>query len=355
MANDVAPKICAYNEWDPLEEVIVGRIEGATVPSWHISLQATMPDDQFDFFKKNGGKPFPADWIERAGKELEQFVRVLEAEGVRVRRPDPFDFSKKYSTPDWESPAGLYAAMPRDGFLVIGDEIIEAPMAWRSRYFEPLAFRTLFREYFDRGARWISAPKPRLLDDFYESTVGGHDGFHSVIREQEPTFDAADFVRCGKDIFGQRSHVTNKFGIEWLRRHLGDTYRVHELEFADPHPMHIDGTFMPLAPGKVLINPERVPVVPPMFKGWDVIVAPPPVLPASHPMYMSSRWVSMNVLSIDEKRIVCERHEEPLHRLLKEHGFTPIIVDFLHFNSFGGSFHCATLDVARRGELKSYF
>jgi glycine amidinotransferase len=325
------------------------------VPNWHISLQVTMPDDQFDFFKQNGGKPFPADWVAKAVTELDAFVKILEAEGVRVRRPDPFDFTKGFAGPDWRSSSGLYAAMPRDGFLVIGNEIIEAPMAWRCRYNEPFPFRTLFREYFQRGARWTSAPKPQLKDDFYAKKVDGHEGFHSVIGEDEPTFDAADFVRCGRDIFGQRSHVTNRFGIDWLQRHLGDTYRVHELQFDDPHPMHIDGTFMPLAPGKVLINPERVSKIPEMFKSWDVIVAPPPVLPASNPMYMSSRWVSMNVLMLDEQRVMVERHEEPLAKLLREHGFKPILADFLHFNSFGGSFHCATLDVQRRGELKSYF
>lgn len=25
--------VCSYNEWDPLEEVIVGRVDGATVPN----------------------------------------------------------------------------------------------------------------------------------------------------------------------------------------------------------------------------------------------------------------------------------------------------------------------------------
>ncbi|CAN0575457.1 unnamed protein product, partial [Laminaria digitata] len=28
-----------------------------------------------------------------------------------------------------------------------------------------------------------------------------------------------------------RSQVTNEFGIEWLRRHLGDEYNVHVLDF----------------------------------------------------------------------------------------------------------------------------
>lgn len=65
-----------------------------------------------------------------------------------VRRPEVVDFSSGYKTPDFEAICGLYAAMPRDILMVIGDEIIEAPMAWRSRFFEYRAYRPLLKEYF---------------------------------------------------------------------------------------------------------------------------------------------------------------------------------------------------------------
>ena len=41
-----------------------------------------------------------------------------------------------------------------------------------------------------------------------------------VTTEYEPCFDAADFIRAGKDVFAQRSQVTNYMGLEWMRRHL---------------------------------------------------------------------------------------------------------------------------------------
>jgi hypothetical protein len=47
----------------------------------------------------------------------------------------------------WTS-TGLYDAMPRDVLLVIGDEILECPLAWRSRYYATSAFRPLLKEYF---------------------------------------------------------------------------------------------------------------------------------------------------------------------------------------------------------------
>ncbi len=356
-----AHTVCSYNDWDPLEEVVVGDVNGAAVPPWHVALEVTMPRNQRQFFETSGGRPFPAECLDAARREIDAFVERLCGEGVTVRRPDVVDHTRPFATPEWSS-TGLYAAMPRDVLLVVGDCLIEAPMAWRSRYFEAFAYRGLLRSYFWAGARWISAPKPRLRDEFYREPLSesgdSGDGFtpdHSVIGEDEPTFDAADVIRCGRDLFIQQSHVTNGFGVEWLRRHLDPPFRVHDVRFEDEHPMHVDATLVPLAPGRALINPERVPEMPPMFKDWEPLVAPRPEIPNSHPMHMSSAWVSMNVLSLDDRTVIVESSETELRCRLKTWGFEAIPCDFRHFNSLGGSFHCATLDVRRRGTLRSYF
>jgi glycine amidinotransferase len=352
-----ASAVCSYNEWDPLEEVVVGVIDGAAVPPWSGMLAVTMPSDQKTFFVDRQGQPFPAERIGAARRDLEEFVHILEAEGVTVCRPEALDWTRRYATPEWES-TGLYAAMPRDLLLVVGDEIIECPLAWRSRHFEVHAYRPLLKEYFQRGARWTSAPSPQLSDALYNPAPEDPDSvttFNSIITEHEPTFDAADFIRCGRDLFVQRSHVTNAFGIDWLRRHLGDGYRIHEVEVCDAHPMHIDASMMPLAPGKLLINPERLKEIPEPFRTWDVLEAPRPAFSSDHPLYMSSRWLSMNILMLDEERVLVETQEEELARKLRDWGLKPIPCPFTSFYAFGGSFHCATLDVRRRGELKSYF
>jgi len=352
------PVVNSFNEWDLLEEVIVGVVDGAAAPPWHVTLHATLPEQQWDFFKKNGGKPFPPEKIEAAKKDLEEFVHILEGEGVRVRRPEALNHCRPFAAQDWSSPCGLYAAMPRDVLLVVGDEIIESPMAWRSRYYEPIAYRPLIKEYFKKGARWTAAPKPQLSDELYnydykEPTDAQHVQY--AITEFEPTFDAADFVKCGKDIFYQLSHVTNEFGIQWLQRHLGDTYRLRRVEVNDTHPMHIDASFMPLAPGKLLLNKERVPRVPDLFKSWDIMYAPAPCMPEDHMLYMTSTWINMNVLMLDHERVMVEKGEETIIKAFKNFGLKPIPCCFRNFNTFGGSFHCATVDIRRRGGLESYF
>ena len=344
----------SFTEWDRLEEVIVGVIDGAVYPTWQPSMQATMPEASWDRFRTCGGRPLPKAEVGAARRELDHLARVLEAEGIVVTRPDIIDHGRCFSSPDWSSHGGLYAAMPRDLLLVVGDCIIEAPLSWRCRHYEVNAFRTLLKAYFRRGGRWLAAPRPELVDELYidDDAAAAHGGW--CVTEFEPVFDAADFVRFGRDILVQKSHVTNEFGIAWLQSALGDEYRVRTIDVNDPHAMHIDATLLPLAPGKLLVNPERYVHDPVLFRGWDVLEAPPSVLPADWPMYFCSTWVNMNVLSLDERRVVVEQQEEPLIRALTDWGFECIRVPFRHVNSFGGAFHCVTLDVRRDGPLASY-
>ena len=51
--------------------------------------------------------------------------------------------------------------------MVVGDEIIETAMAWRSRLFEFYPYKKLLFEYFRRGAKWTAAPRPTMADDLY--------------------------------------------------------------------------------------------------------------------------------------------------------------------------------------------
>ena len=65
-------------------------------------------------------------------------------------------------------------ACPRDSLVVIGNEIIESPMAWRSRYFETRPYKKLLNEYFKKGAKWTVAPKPTMTDELYDQVNMSH-------------------------------------------------------------------------------------------------------------------------------------------------------------------------------------
>ncbi|MGP4095078.1 hypothetical protein [Nonomuraea sp. KM90] len=344
-----AKVVSSYNEWDPLEEVIVGRLSGGVFPTWQESMRATMPPSSWRLFQERGGQPFPQDLVDAADEELDGLARTLAAEGVKVVRPEPADHGAELATPHWVTSGGLYSAMPRDHLIVVGETIIESPMSWRCRQFDGDPFRPLLKSYFNQDARWLQAPRPQLTEELFRT--GEHDGW--AITEFEPVFDAADFMRFGRDLVVQRSHVTNAFGIRWVQRALGSAFRVRTIEVNDPHAMHIDATLLPLAPGKLLVNQERY-VPTDLFRGWEIRQAPRPALPRDWPMYFCSPWVSMNMLSLDERTVVVERQEEPMMELLTDWGFRCVPVDFRHVYTFGGSFHCVTVDVRRRGSIGQY-
>jgi hypothetical protein len=54
-------------------------------------------------------------------------------------------------------------------------------------------------------------------------------------------------------------------------------------------------------------------------------------------------WLVMNVLNLDEKRVICERQEEPFIRSLEGWGFTPIPVAYRNSTCGGAASASRTL------------
>jgi glycine amidinotransferase len=301
------------------------------------------------------GRPIPQVLIDEAERQLDNFAGILDRRGITVRRPGPVEHTVPFQTPDWHADGGHACACPRDLLLVIGDEIIEAPMAVRARYFEFRAYRALLKQYFRQGARWTTAPKPLMPDDLYSQ----FDPSAPLLTDFEPVFDAACFARFGRDIFWQPDLVSNAFGAEWLQRHLGPGFRIHRIEFRERFPTHIDTTLVPVRPGLVLVNPQR-----PCTSGaldlftandWRIVPAPPSVRTGPAPTRDVSNWISLNILMLDERTVVIEREEKPMIDLMRSLGCEVIPCEFDRVYGFGGGFHCCTADVRRRGQLQSYF
>src|SRR5579885_2910523 len=126
-----ASLVSSYNEWDPLEEVIVGRAENAQIAMQDKSLFAVEYGDSGSIEKMPTGR-YPAHVISETRDELEALVEMFEKNGVTVRRPEIYDHRKQFSSPDWTTD-GQYNYCPRDLFVVAGETIIEAPMTLRAR------------------------------------------------------------------------------------------------------------------------------------------------------------------------------------------------------------------------------
>ncbi|MGW1544702.1 glycine amidinotransferase [Streptomyces sp. NPDC002309] len=365
------PVVNSWNEWDTLREVVVGSATGAC-------FEPAEPGNRPQV-RGSGDLPFPtgpksAEAVHRANEQLEGLAAVLADQGVTVRRPEPYDFSRSLRTPAFEVENQYCAVCPRDVMITLGNEILEATMSRRARYFEYEPYRKLVYGYWEADQRvgWTVAPKPTMADSMYrqdfwewpleERHARMHDSEFCVTQD-EVIFDAADMSRFGRDVLVQESMTTNRAGIRWLKRTLEPKgFRVHPVHFPlDYFPSHIDCTFVPLRPGLILTNPER-PIRESerrMFteNDWRLVDAPQPVLTNDDmpPYCQSSKWLSMNVLSVSPDTVICEEQEKPLQDLMYELGFEVLTVPFRDVFEYGGSLHCATWDIRRDGTREDYF
>jgi glycine amidinotransferase len=363
--------VSSWNEWDPLKHVIVGRPDGTLIQAPEPAVERDFPDHGFPLGKYG---PIPQEMVEKAKEQMDNFARILEKRGIRVDRPTPLNFNQRVQTPDWKQETMFGCMPPRDLLLTVGNEILEATMSYRSRWFEHLCYRPLLEQYFkeDPNFRWEAAPKPRLTERSYKKDYWKkYRAMTPKEREQviyernfpltetEPCFDAADIGRLGKDLFVYHSTVTNQLGINWLRRHFPN-HRIHVVSFYEDDPMHIDATFVPLRPGLALSNRVRVPLVKEMVElfrknDWQIVECAPPAHDEKAPLSFCSVWLSMNVLVLDPKTICVNAEETAQMEQFDKLGFEVIPVPFYDVAAFGGGLHCATADVYREGTCEDYF
>jgi glycine amidinotransferase len=358
----------SWNDFDSLRHVIVGRADFTCIPPTEPATEAKIPEDS-DMRGLWG--PRPLHTVEAANRQLDTLTQALEAKGIRVDRPTPIQWNQAVTTPDFMTGTMFGCMPPRDVLLTVGKEILSAPMSFRCRYWEYLAYHDLMQRYFDEDPefRWEQAPRPRLTPDAYQ--VGYFDeitleerlrrtaALDFVTTEHEPLFDAADVLRIGKDLFCQHGLTTNRRGMEWLKRHYPD-HRVHAVNFpGDPYPIHIDATFVPLRPGLVMNNPKR-PLPAEQRKifeanDWEIIDAAQPANDKPPPLCYSSVWLSMNVLVVNHQTVIVEASEVHQMDQLDKLQFEVVPMPFRDAYPFGGGLHCATADVFREGKCEDYF
>jgi len=359
----------SWNEWDPLKRVIVGVADGCMIAPSEPAVECKVP---IDSDMKGEWGPRPQDTVDKANAQLDAFCKMLESRGIIVDRPTPINFKQPVQTPDFETQSMFGCAVPRDTLAPVGNELLEATMSYRCRWFEYLCTRPLLEKYFkeDPNMRWETAPKPRLTDRSYK------EGYISrvmtiedrlkltaakdfVTTEVEPLFDAAELSRMGKDIVVQHGFTANLSGIDWLRRHFPN-HRIHAMNFpGDPYPTHIDATLVALRPGLALNNPHRkvLPEHREFFEknDWEIVEAVQPAHDSPPPLCYSTVWVSMNTFSLDPKTVCVEASEVYQMEQLDKLGFEVVPVPFRDVYPFGGGLHCATVDVYREGGCEDYF
>ncbi|MFD8751223.1 glycine amidinotransferase [Kitasatospora sp. NPDC059577] len=392
----------SYDEWSRLREVVVGSAENYTSHERELSfdlfhhdnlvrsewyyprLTAPGADDRpagdgaggaggavgaGGADSRTGQSPIKQRYVDELTEDIEGIAATLRSLGVKVLRPLPLD----KATVEVRTPAWSAAVVPplnlRDNTLVLGDEIVETPPMIRSRYFETQLLTPVFAEYFASGARWTVMPRPLMTDasfdpSYADSSAGGPTEPVRNPRSSpydvgfEMMFDGAQCLRLGRDVVVNVSTANHALAVDWLERHFEGRFRFHRVHRLSDS--HIDSMVLALRPGTLLVRNEQVAeLLPEPLRTWDLIVPPVPEV-NNFPQYedddliLTSKYIDLNVLSVDEETVLVNAACPELIRTLERARFTVVPVVHRHRRLFGGGFHCFTLDTVRDGGPEDY-
>jgi glycine amidinotransferase/scyllo-inosamine-4-phosphate amidinotransferase 1 len=301
--------INSINEWDRLEEVVVGIADYANWPS---SDPVFATESTKTLWTET---PVPSgavpQWIvDEANEDLNQLASTLVQYGATVRRPEPMNFIEHQ---------GMYNYCPRDRLLVAGNTVVDVNMMYPCRNQEINALSKIIGD-----ASVISMP-----------------------RDQGMILDAANICRLNDTWLFLESSSGNCAAYDWLCKQFPNI----NIELCNFYAgVHIDSTVVPLREGLVLLNGHRVNETncPRVFDSWTKIYATDVVAQGFYQYPYASKWIALNMLVLDPNTVIVDRHQTQLIRTLEQHRFTVIPLELRHSRTLGGGFHCVTLDTRRK-------
>ena len=323
-----------WNEWDPLKEVIVGKVYN--------------PDDMNFIedvdFRNN---------IQRILAESEEdfiiLTQILQSYGVKVHRPD-CKFTGKFLYP---------AVCPRDMHVVYGEQTFGTIGGDPNRYYESSYFEDIV---LGLGLPFEKMPRPNLPD------------YYLPYRENKEKilYHAANILKCGDALLYTKPWNTQKDypltrqfgrgtykGLQWLQ----DRIDANWIEIEESG--HADGKIALIKPGLLLC--WRLSDIPKELEDWDSIVVPKIPLPEQfwqgslQPMRKNkvnswlNSWIGhvdetvfdINVISISPEVVLTNGYNKEVAAQLKRYGVEMVPFNFRHRFFWDGGLHCVTLDLVR--------
>ena len=300
--------ISSWNEWDPLEEVVVGIADYANWPSNDpVFAEESKKTLWTETPVPSGAVP---QWIiDEANEDLNRLANTLVQYGATVRRPEPINFVERN---------GMYNYCPRDRLLVAGNTIVDVNMMYPCRNQEIEALSKVVGD-----AKIIIMP-----------------------RDQGMILDAANICRLGDTWLFLESYSGNRAAYDWLCKQFPNI----TIELCNFYAgVHIDSTIVPLREGLVLLNGHRVNEsnCPRVFDSWQKIYATDVVAQGFYNYPYASKWIALNMLVLDPHTVIVDQHQTQLIQTLKQHNFDVVPLELRHSRTLGGGFHCVTLDTRR--------
>lgn len=292
--------INSNNEWGRLRRVILGST---------VNFNFSKTDEEYNRYPELPSGAANPDYIYDMENALKIFEKELKNLGVEVLRPKEINYQKL---------EGFGSYCPRDTILVIGNKVIFTPTVWKKRRIEWESMREYFPE---------------------------------IVIPEDPAvmFDAANIIRCNKDILYLVSYSGNEKGGDWLENFLGSEYKVHRIR-AVYKGMHLDSTIVPLREGLVMLNSERVKEesLPDFMKSWDKIwLTKEDLIQDPNWTQLTTNWIGMNIFSYDANTIFCDDKQIKLRKIFDKYNIDTIGVNLPHAKYFMGGHHCSTLDILR--------
>jgi len=302
-------KINSSNEWGKLKSVVVGSATNANWPSTDPVFALENKKTTWTETPVPSG-PVPQWIIDEANEDLSILIDTLHKLRIDVYQPRDLDFPRL---------GGMYNYCPRDRFIIAGKTVIDPAMMYPCREMESSALSFVL----DATEHYIKMPRNKGM-----------------------ILDAANVCRLGNTWLFLESPSGNRAAYEWLCQQLPDI----KIELCNFYSgVHIDSTIAPLREGLVMLNASRVTQVncPKAFDGWEKVWVKDVTAQDFYKYPYASKWVGMNVLSVDERTVIIDAAQTQLIKDLERCGIDCIPLTLRHARTLGGSFHCVTLDLVR--------
>jgi hypothetical protein len=341
--------INSFTSWQPLEEVIVGRVYSP---------------DYFDYLTDAKVRDQLQQILAESEEDLDNLQRTIEQYGTQVLRPDLPDKQQFQNNQrkNWGVP--IPPLTPRDWQITMGNRLL--------RLLNVDEMNTICNAY--------EAAEPGSVVDPHSK---GYNPYHPLVGAV-----ASCIVRVGTDVFFDNSEWLTTAQMEWIRDNVLDSrFRVHRAVTNG----HGDSVFAILKPGVILstmhdrdINYQQD------FPGWEVLKINDATITAAMEIgkfkyeNFNDRWYvqgqtptseftafvdtyltkwtgyvketvfDVNCLVLDEQHVIFSSYNKLVFDFCERHGITPIISELRHKYFFDGGISCCTQDIRRRGGLETY-
>lgn len=347
--NQTMNQVSSYTSWQPLEEVIVGRV---------------FTPEYFDYIDNHKVRDQLQKILHETNEDLDNLQKIIEQYGATVRRPDLMNIEDFMHLQLNVGKVPLPPLTPRDWQISLGQKLL----------------------------RIIPTPDLNNICSLYkEQVVNPHGNSWDATWNDNCLLNSASascIVRVGRDIFFDNSDWLQPNQSQWIAENvLGSEYRIHEAK-TDGHG---DAVFAILKPGVIVTSMHDTYIdYAKDFPNWDLcrvrdasifaaidvnefkaknfngawyIQDQTPTVEFSNFVdnylsdwvgYISETVFDVNCLVLDENNVIFSAYNKQVFDYCEKHQINPIVCNLRHQYFWDGGISCCTQDIRRRGGLETY-